>query len=84
MHDDVDSAETIPDSISNQGATCGSGHICRDELVSICDILWTRPRCGDDRRTCFPKCRNDSLADTLGAARHERAFSFEFQVVVHQ
>jgi hypothetical protein len=53
-------------------------------MVGMSRIFRPRPRRGEDRCARFAKGRNDRLADTLGAARDERAFSFKFQVVAHQ
>jgi len=84
MHDDVDPAEAIVDSLRDDSAAFRRGYICCDELVDMDHILRLRSRCGEDCGAGFAQGRNDSLADTFGAARDERAFSFEFQVMAHQ
>src|ERR1700730_1592939 len=53
-------------------------------MVGMSRIFRPRPRRGEDCRASFAKRRNDRLADTLGAAGDERAFSFELQEVAHQ
>jgi hypothetical protein len=84
MHDNVDSAETLTDSVGDHGTAFGGGYIGRDELVGMSRIFRPRPRRGEDCRACFAKRRDDRLADTLGAAGDERAFSFKFEIVVHE
>ena len=81
MHDDVDAPETFADSSGDDGAAFGGRDVSGDELIRMIGPFGPRPGGGEDGRARFAQGRHDRLADPLRAARDERAFSLELQVI---
>src|ERR1700680_4814890 len=82
MNNDVDAAEAFADGIGNLRAGFRTGHIGGDEHL-VAGMLATRSCGGKDFDTGISQPGDNSLANTLGAARDEGAKAPKLEISTH-
>jgi hypothetical protein len=84
VHDDLDSAQVIVDSLRDRDTAFGGRYVRRDELIGIVESLGPRTRGREDDRAGLAQSRDDRFPDAFGAARDERPLSLEFRLAAHR
>ncbi len=83
MHDDIDAAEAIPDRTGHGQAAFGGRDVRRHEQLGLRESAGRSARGRKDRRPFLAQTRDHRCADSLGAARDQRAAAFQPEFAAH-